>query len=189
MNWFKEFWKALTTPLAPVTTPLAREIPGFTEQSEDFTPRAARALVLARKEAQRTHHRFIGTEHVLLGLILLGQGVAFNVLTALGVDLEAVRLTIETEIPGGIHEEASGPIDFTPKVKRALAIATEERKALNHTYLGTEHILLGLLREGEGVAGVVLKNLGVNVKATREQILRELDPNYTSGNSEGDTPL
>jgi ATP-dependent Clp protease ATP-binding subunit ClpC len=187
MNWFKEFWERLTTPLAPPTTPLAHPIPGFKEQPQDFTPRAAQALVLARKEAQRMHHHFMGTEHVLLGLIRLGQGVAINVLGAMGVDLEAVRSQIETDIPSGT-QELSGPIDSTPKVKTVLALADEERKALKHTYLGTEHILLGLLREGEGVAGVVLKNHGMNIEATREQILRELDPNYSSGKNDDDSP-
>src|SRR5689334_22679043 len=125
MNWFKEFWKRLTTPLAPITTPLAREIPGFTEQSEDFSPRAAQALLLARKEAQRMLHRFVGTEHVLLGLIRLGQGVAVNVMTALGLDLETVHSQIEKDIPTGTYDGASGPIDFTPRVKRVLAIAVD----------------------------------------------------------------
>lgn len=185
MNWFKEFWKRLTTPLAPMTTPVSGEIP--VEQPGNFTPRAAQALRLAREEAQHMRHAFVGTEHVLLGLIRLGQGVAVNVLVALGVDLETVRSQVETSVPTGTRE-TSGPIDFTPKVKRVLALAGEERKALKHTYLGTEHILLGLLREGEGVGGLVLRNLGVNVEATREQILRELDPNYTSGKNEDDAP-
>jgi len=176
MNWFKEFWKRLTTPLA-------QEIPGFKEQTKDFTPRAAQALVLARKEAQRMHHNFIGTDHVLLGLIRLGQGVAINVLNASGVDLEAVRLEIEKAISTEPEEKASGPIDFTPKdftpkVKSVLALAEEERKALKHTYLGTEHILLGLLRQGDGVGGVVLKNLGFNLETTRDQIRRELEPYF-----------
>jgi ATP-dependent Clp protease ATP-binding subunit ClpC len=174
MNWFKEFWKRLTTPLPPEQPP--------------FTPRAAQTLVLARQEAQRMRHNFAGTEHVLLGLIRLGQGVAVNVLIALGVDLEALRFEIEAGVPIGARDLASGPIDFTPKVKSVLAPADEERKALKHTYLGTEHILLGLLRQGDGFGGVVLKNLGLKVEATRERILRELDPNYSSSKNDGDTP-
>lgn len=175
MNWFKEFWKRLTTPLAPVTMSPAHEIPGFTEQPP-FTPRATQTLALARQEAERLRHRFVGTEHVLLGLIRLGQGVAVNVLTALGVDLEAVRSQIERDIPTGTYEEASGPIDFTPKVKRVLALAGKEGKALKHTYLGTEHLLLGLLCESDNVAARVLRGVGVNVEATRDQIRRELEP-------------
>ncbi len=187
MNWFKEFWKRLTTPLASETMPTTAAIPGFSEQTGNFTPRAAQALLLARKEAQRMQHHFIGTEHVLLGLIRLGHGVAVNVLITFAVDLEAIRLRMETEIPRGIHEKASGPIDFTPKVKKVLAIAGEERKTLKHTYLGTEHLLLGLLRETDGAAGHVLRGLGLNVEAAREQILREIDPNYSSGKSDSDT--
>jgi ATP-dependent Clp protease ATP-binding subunit ClpC len=163
MNWFKEFWKRLKTPFA-------REIP--------FTPRATQALALARKEAERLRHDFAGPEHVLLGLIRLGQGVAVNMLTGLRVDLEVVRSQIEAGAPTGTREEAAGPIDFAPKVKRVLELADEERKALKHTYLGTEHLLLGLLRDGDDVAGNVFKGLGVNLETTRDQILKELEPYF-----------
>ena len=147
----------------------------------NFTPRAQQVLALARKEADRFNHNYVGTEHLLLGLIKLGQGVAVNVLSKLGLDLETVRLQVEQQVGSGPETKMVGNIPYTPRVKKVLALASKEAKALNHSYVGTEHILLGLLREGDGVAAQVLKNLEVNLDKARSEILRELDPNFTSG--------
>ena len=146
----------------------------------NFTPRAQQVLALARKEADRFNHNFVGTEHLLLGLIKLGQGVAVNVLQKLGLDLETVRMEVEKQVGTGPDQKMIGNIPYTPRVKKVLALAAKEAKALNHTYVGTEHILLGLLREGDGVAARVLKNLDVDIEQTRQEILKELDPNFTA---------
>src|SRR5687767_9658411 len=150
------------------------------EAMNNFTPRAQQVLALARKEADRFNHNFVGTEHLLLGLIKLGQGVAVNVLQKLGLDLETVRMEVEKQVGTGPDQKMIGNIPYTPRVKKVLALAAKEAKALNHTYVGTEHILLGLLREGDGVAARVLKNLDVDIEQTRQEILKELDPNFTS---------
>ena len=118
----------------------------------NFTPRAQQVLALARKEADRFNHNYVGTEHLLLGLIKLGQGVAVNVLQKMGLDLETVRMEVEKQVGTGPDQKMIGNIPYTPRVKKVLALAAKEAKALNHTYVGTEHILLGLLREGDGVA-------------------------------------
>src|SRR5712691_5007384 len=122
------------------------------EPMNNFTPRAQQVLALAHKEADRFHHNFVGTEHLLLGLIRLGQGVAVTVLQKLGLDLENVRAEVEKQVGAGPDQQIIGNIPYTPRVKKVLALAAKEAKALNHTYVGTEHILLGLLREGDGVA-------------------------------------
>ena len=146
----------------------------------NFTPRAQQVLALARKEADRFNHNFVGTEHLLLGLIKLGQGVAVNVLQKMGLDLETVRMEVEKQVGTGPDQKMIGNIPYTPRVKKVLALAAKEAKALNHTYVGTEHILLGLLREGDGVAARVLKNLDVDIELTRAEILKELDPNFNA---------
>lgn len=150
----------------------------------NFTPRAQQVLALARKEADRFHHNYVGTEHLLLGLINLGQGVAVNVLQKMGLDLETVRDAVEKQVGSGPTAKPSGNIPYTPRVKKVLALAGKEAKALNHSYVGTEHILLGLLREGEGVAARVLKSLDVDIKRCRDEILSELDPNFAGETSE-----
>lgn len=150
------------------------------EHMNNFTPRAQQVLALARKEADRFNHNFVGTEHILLGLIKLGQGVAVNVLQKLGLDLETVREEVEKQVGTGPEQKMIGNIPYTPRVKKVLSLAAKEAKSLNHTYVGTEHILLGLLREGDGVAAQVLKNLEVDIEQTRQEILRELDPNFSS---------
>jgi len=150
------------------------------EAMSNFTPRAQQVLALARKEADRFNHNVIGTEHLLLGLIKLGQGVAVNVLQKLGLDLDTVRLEVEKQVGTGPDQKMMGSIPYTPRVKKVLALAQKEAKALNHTYVGTEHILLGLLREGDGVAARVLKNLDVDIELTRKEVLKELDPNFAA---------
>src|SRR3954464_309291 len=154
----------------------------------NFTPRAQQVLALARKEANRFNHNYVGTEHLLLGLIKLGQGVAVNVLQKMGLDLETVRMEVEKQVGSGPETKMVGNIPYTPRVKKVLALAGKEAKSLNHSYVGTEHILLGLLREGEGVAARVLKNLEVDIERTRNEILKELDPNFTPPEAEGDQP-
>jgi ATP-dependent Clp protease ATP-binding subunit ClpC len=152
----------------------------------NFTPRAQQVLALARKEADRFNHNYVGTEHLLLGLIKLGQGVAVNVLQKLGLDLETVRIEVEKQVGSGPDTKMSGNIPYTPRVKKVLALAGKEAKALNHSYVGTEHILLGLLREGDGVAARVLKTLEVDIERTRNEVLKELDPNFASAEAEGE---
>jgi len=150
------------------------------ESMSNLTPRAQQVLALARKEADRFNHNFVGTEHLLLGLLKLGHGVAVNVLQRMGLDLESVRLEVEKLVGTGPDQKIMGTIPFTPRVKKVLALAQKEAKALNHTYVGTEHILLGLLREGDGVAARVLKSFDVDLEQTRQEILRELDPNFAA---------
>lgn len=144
----------------------------------NFTPRAQQVLALARKEAERFNHNYIGTEHILLGLIKLGQGVAVNVLQKMGLELEAVRAEVEKQVGMGPEGKVSGNIPYTPRVKKVLALASKEAGVLNHTYVGTEHILLGLLREGDSVAARILKNLEVDIDRARNEVLKELDPNF-----------
>ena len=158
------------------------------EAMSNFTPRAQQVLALARKEADRFNHNFVGTEHLLLGLIKLGQGVAVNVLQKMGLDLETVRMEVEKQVGTGPDQKMIGNIPYTPRVKKVLALAAREAKALNHTYVGTEHILLGLLREGDGVAARVLKNLDVDIEQTRQEILKELDPNFAAQEESGTAP-
>jgi ATP-dependent Clp protease ATP-binding subunit ClpA len=173
MKWFNLGWKGRgDTPAG------GGEVSG--EGLKIFTPRAQQVLALARREADRFHHNFVGTEHLLLGLIKLGQGVAVNVLQKLGLDLETVRLEVEKQVGTGPEQKLLGNIPYTPRVKKVLALAAKEARALNHTYVGTEHILLGLLREGDGVAARVLRNLDVDIEQTRQEILKELDPNFAA---------
>jgi ATP-dependent Clp protease ATP-binding subunit ClpC len=157
----------------------------MSEPMNNFTPRAQQVLALARKEADRFHHNYVGTEHILLGLIKLGQGVAVSVLQKMGLDLETVRNAVEKQVGTGTETKTQGSIPYTPRVKKVLALAGKEAKALSHSYVGTEHILLGLLREGEGVAARVLKSLEVDIERTRNEILRELDPQFSGGAENG----
>ncbi|PAW71853.1 MAG: NDP-hexose 4-ketoreductase [Verrucomicrobiia bacterium Tous-C5FEB] len=152
----------------------------------NFTPRAQQVLAIARKEADRFNHSYVGTEHLLLGLIKLGQGVAVNVLERMGLELDTVRMEVEKEVGSGPPQKAAGNIPYTPRVKKVLALANKEAKALNHSYVGTEHLLLGLLREGEGVAARVLRRLDVDIQRTRNEILAEIDPNFSPEDHDDD---
>ena len=147
----------------------------------NFTPRAQQVLQLARKEADRFNHAYVGTEHLLLGLIALGQGVAVTVLQKLGINLEGVRLEVEKAVGVGPETKTVGNLPFTPRVKKVLALAGAEARSLNHAYVGTEHILLGLLREAEGVASRVLRTMNVDLEKTRNEIMKELDPGFEPG--------
>jgi len=179
MKWLREFWKGLTTP-APVDKKVIEPLDSFPsyETLSNFTPRAQQVLALARREAEQLHHNFVGTEHLLLGLIALGQGVAVNVLLKLGLQLDGVRAEIVKHVGVGPDQKLIASPLLTPRAKRVLALADNERKTLRHTYLGTEHILLGLLREGDGGAARVLANLHIDLIQVRQEILKELDPNF-----------
>ncbi len=140
---------------------------------EKFSERARRVLTLAQEEAQRFNHHYIGTEHILLGLVREGDGVAAKVLANLGVDLGKVRAAVEFIIGRG-EKGATSEIGLTPRAKRVIELAVDEARRLNHSYIGTEHLLLGLLREGEGVAAGVLESLGVNLEKVRTETNRIL---------------
>src|SRR5215469_2723889 len=129
---------------------------------ERFTDRARRVVVLAQEEARMLDHGYIGTEHLLLGLVHEGDGIAAKALEAMEISLDAVREQVETIIGRGQHTE-SGHIPFTPRAKRVLELSLRESSLLGHNYIGTEHILLGLVREGEGVAVQVLVKLGADL--------------------------
>jgi ATP-dependent Clp protease ATP-binding subunit ClpA len=142
-----------------------------------FTDRARNVMQLANQEALRVKHEYIGTEHILLGLVREGSGVAANVLKNLGLDLEKIRNEVEKVIPAGpisTLSGSSGKLPQTPRAKKVIEYAIEEARNLNHNYVGTEHILLGLLRENEGVASQVLMNLGLRLELVREEVLRLL---------------
>ena len=137
---------------------------------ERFTDRARRVVVLAQEEARMLSHNNVGTEHILLGLIHEGEGVAAKTLQSLGVSLDAVRQQVE-EIIGRGQQAPSGHVPFTPRAKKVLELSLREALQLDHTYIGTEHILLGLIREGDGVAAQVLVGLGVDLNRAREQVI------------------
>jgi ATP-dependent Clp protease ATP-binding subunit ClpC len=140
---------------------------------ERFTDRARRVVVLAQEEARMLNHNYIGTEHILLGLIHEGEGVAAKALESLGIALEGVRQQVE-EIIGQGQQAPSGHIPFTPRAKKVLELSLREALQLGHNYIGTEHILLGLIREGEGVAAQVLVKLGADLNRVRQQVLQLL---------------
>src|SRR6266545_2472890 len=140
---------------------------------ERFTDRARRVIPLAQEEARRLNHNYIGTEHLLLGLLAEGEGVAAKALEGLGISLEAVRVQVQ-EIIGQGQAAPTGHIPFTPRAKKVLELSLREALQLGHSYIGTEHILLGLIREGEGVAAQVLQNLGAALEAARQQVIQLL---------------
>ncbi|MEN3310455.1 MAG: ATP-dependent Clp protease ATP-binding subunit ClpC, partial [Micromonosporaceae bacterium] len=161
---------------------------------ERFTDRARRVVVLAQEEARMLNHNYIGTEHVLLGLIHEGEGVAAKALESLGISLEAVRQQVE-EIIGQGQRAPSGHIPFTPRAKKVLELSLREALQLGHNYIGTEHILLGLIREGEGVAARVLVKLGADLNRVRQQVIQLLsgyeakDPGAPTTPGEGTTKI
>ena len=141
---------------------------------ERFTDRARRVVVLAQEEARMLNHNYIGTEHILLGLIHEGEGVAAKALESLGISLEAVRQQVE-EIIGQGQAAPTGHIPFTPRAKKVLELSLREALQLGHNYIGTEHILLGLISEGEGVAAQVLARMGADLFRVREEVIRILE--------------
>src|SRR6201994_3828510 len=155
-----------------------------TSMFERFTDRARRVLVLAQEEARLLNHNFIGTEHILLGLIHEGEGVAAKALEQLGISLEAVREKVEETIgPAGSSTTGSPP--FTPRAKKVLELSLREALQLGHNYIGTEHMLLGLVREGEGVAAQVLVSLGADLPRVRQQVIQLLSGYQSPGGKEG----
>src|SRR5271157_4928857 len=150
---------------------------------ERFTDRARRVVVLAQEEARMLHHNYTGTEHILLGLIREGEGVAAQALESLGISLEAVRQQVEGIICQG-QQAPSGHIPFTPRAKKALELSLREALQLGHSYIGPEHMLLGLVREGDGVAAQVLVSLGADLGQVRREVMRMM-PDYEGEVAEG----
>src|SRR5881296_96814 len=154
---------------------------------ERFTDRARKVMQLANQEAQRLNHEYIGTEHILLGLVKEGSGVAANVLKNLDVDLRKIRLEVEKIVQTGPGSEmvTMGKLPQTPRAKKVIEYSIEEARNLSHNYVGTEHLLLGLLREQEGVAAQVLMNLGLKLEDVREEVLNLLGHNMPNESESG----
>jgi len=153
-----------------------------------FTERARKVIILAKEEARRFNHDYIGTEHILLGLVREGEGVAAAVLQKLDVSLENIRIEIEKLVQPGPTTQIIGDIPFTPRAKKALELAAEEARSLGHNYIGTEHLLLGLIREGEGIASQVLLNLGMDLNSVRNEVMSLLGsalPGMNQGGAQG----
>jgi len=152
---------------------LSRRNGGDIDRFDKFTERARKVLSLAQEEAQRLKHNYIGTEHLLLGLVREGEGVAAKVLSNLGVDLKEARNTVEVIIGRG-NRVVLGEIGLTPRAKKVIELAVDEARRMNHHYIGTEHLLLGLVREGEGIAAGALESMGVDLEKVRAETLRVL---------------
>src|SRR5882762_2107921 len=153
---------------------------------ERFTDRARKVMQLANQEAQRFNHEYIGTEHILLGLVKEGTGVAANVLKNLDIDLRKIRLEVEKIVQAGPDMVTMGKLPQTPRGKKVIEYSIEEARQLNHNYVGTEHLLLGLLREQEGVAAQVLMNLGLKLDEVREEVLNLLGHGAAESGGEGE---
>src|SRR5215207_1953547 len=160
------------------------------DRFDKFTERARKVLQLAQEEAQRFNHNYIGTEHLLLGLVREGEGVAAKVLANLGVELHKVRSAVECVIGRG-DRTVTGDIGLTPRAKKVIELAVDEARRLDHPYVGTEHLLLGLVREGEGIAAGVLESLGVSLVKVRGQVLHNLTDRgaSTTEEPEGEPPI
>src|SRR4051795_2722425 len=152
---------------------------------ERFTDRARKVMQLANQEAQRFNHEYVGTEHVLLGLVKEGSGVAANVLKNLDIDLRKIRVEVEKIVQAGPDMVTMGKLPQTPRAKKVIEYSIEEARNLNHNYVGTEHLLLGLLREQEGVAAQVLMNLGLKLEDVREEVLNLLGHNMPNESESG----
>ena len=155
---------------------------------ERLTDRARKVMALANQEAQRFNHEYIGTEHILLGLVKEASGVGANVLKNLGIDLRKVRLEVEKLVKSGPEMVTMGKLPQTPRSKKVLEYAIEEARNLNHNYVGTEHLLLGLLREQDGVAAQVLVNLGLKLEEVREEVLNLLGAGVDQEEAQPQTP-
>jgi hypothetical protein len=174
-TWLKKLKDGIVGALEPV--------PSFSA----LTPAAQRTLELARQEAPRLHHDFVGTEHVLLGLLALEDGAVPNVLNQLGVDREDLKQQIHNWVSHFPHSKVHGTLPYTPRVRKSLRLAAAEAKVGKHACVGAEHLLLGLLLEGDGVAGRVLRNLGLSPEMTREEITKELSRTRYGNNGPGST--
>jgi ATP-dependent Clp protease ATP-binding subunit ClpC len=161
-----------------------RKMPAI-DRFDKFTNRARKALHLAQEEAQRLQHNYIGTEHLLLGLIREGEGVAAKVLNNLGIDLDKARSSVESIIGRG-NRVVIGELGLTPRAKKVIELAVDEARHLHHHYLGTEHLLLGLVREGQGIGANVLESLGANLEKVRVQTMQVLGKLERSENDDGD---
>jgi ATP-dependent Clp protease ATP-binding subunit ClpC len=151
------------------------------DRFDRFTQRARIVLKLAQEEAQRLRHNYIGTEHLLLGLVREGEGLAAKVLISMGVSLPVIRDKVEHIVGRGKHM-TTGELRLTPRAKRVLELAVDEARRLNHHYVGTEHLLLGMIREGEGIAAGVLEDLGIGLQRARREVLLALDKPFTPEN-------
>jgi ATP-dependent Clp protease ATP-binding subunit ClpC len=178
VKWLRKVWKWLS------------EFPRNESPLANFTPRAQQVLALARREADRLNQHQVDAGHLLSALAVFGEGVAANVLRRKGVDLARLRLEAESQLASLCNAGSSGHLPFTNRAKHALACAQKEARALGHTYVGTEHILLGLLRDGDQMPARLLNRLGLTIGETRQEVLRELDPNFgmemTGGEPQGD---
>jgi hypothetical protein len=154
------------------------------ERFDKFTERARKVLTLAQEEATRCNHSYIGTEHLLLGLVREGEGVAAQVLRSLGVELNRVRSAVEFIIGRG-DRMIVGEVGLTPRAKKVIELAVDEARRLGHRYIGTEHLLLGLVREGEGIAAGVLESQGVNLEKVRMHTIQVLSQSQTPENTAG----
>src|SRR6186713_530639 len=152
----------------------------------NFTERVRKVLAMAREEAARLHHEYVGTEHILLGLIREGEGVAATVLQNLSVELDEIQQKIEETVKKGKAAQTTGPdLPYTSRAKKVLELAMSEARELSHSYVGTEHLLLGLLREGKGIAAQVLTDAGVNLEQSRAETLRLLGSDMPQASAGG----
>jgi ATP-dependent Clp protease ATP-binding subunit ClpC len=146
---------------------------------EKFTDRGRKIIILAREEAERHQNDYLGTEHLVLALLREGDGVALAVIKKMGLSVEQIRLEVERNLPSGSNTMTFGEIPFTPRVKKVIEYAVEEAKLLGHNYIGSEHLLLGLLREEEGIGGKIVRSLGGNLLTARQltiNLLRKTAP-------------
>ena len=150
-----------------------------------FTDRAKKVMNLARQEAQRFNHEYLGTEHVLLGLVQEGSGVAANVLKNMGIELDKIRMEVEKIVKTGPSMVTMGQLPFTPRAKKVLELSMEEASNLGHNYIGTEHLLLGLIKENQGIAAQVLLNLSVKLEDVREEVLDFLGADGSEEDEDG----
>src|SRR5438270_2426676 len=158
------------------------------DRFDKFTERARKVLQLAQEEAQRFNHNYIGTEHLLLGLVREGEGVAAKVLSNLGIELTKVRSAVEFIIGRG-ERQVQSEIGLTPRAKKVIELAVDAARRLGHHYIGTEHLLLGLIREGEGIAAGVLERLGVNLEKVRSEVIKVLTQTGSSPTQGFQKPL
>ncbi|MFA6291581.1 MAG: ATP-dependent Clp protease ATP-binding subunit [Victivallales bacterium] len=160
----------------------------FENEMQKLTARAKQVLVLSQKEAQRFNHDYVGTEHLLLGLLRLGQGVAVSVLKSMGLNIDNLRIEVEKNSGTGGGTQQQGAPPFTQQLKKVLILSAKEAKAMNYNFIGTEHLLLGLMREGESVAARILRNMNIDLDKVRQEVIKALDPNYLPGFEGGAVP-
>jgi len=160
----------------------------FENEMQKLTARAKQVLVLSQKEALRFNHDYVGTEHLLLGILRLGQGVAVSVLKSMGLNIDNLRIEVEKNSGIGGTTQQQGAPPFTPQLKKVLILAAREAKAMNYNFIGTEHLLLGVLREGESVASRILRNMNIDLDKVRQEVIKALDPNYLPGFEGGNVP-